>query len=188
QADAVGVAPRAQHLRVVSRQQIDVPRDRLPESRIAVLPRREIAQEENSEIDPRLRRDAAQERRLILNRVADDVGEADHWTDQTWRADFLAMTIRLPGRAAVIGDAGTAVHASNIPTHVKPARGSAARKNDCERPSGCTAPMIGSTPGPIASRSKCGTSIARRPSSRSTRPQSAKKRAGSVRCSSVCAQ
>src|SRR3989344_3318081 len=83
-----------QKFMTIAVQQRDVPLHRLAETLVVVFPDREVAAIENRKIDIRLRADQAQQRRLILDRMAHQVGEPPFFSHNVvpgWRS---ASTIR----------------------------------------------------------------------------------------------
>src|SRR3990167_8914751 len=63
-----------QKFMTVAVQQRDVPLHRLTETLVVVFPDREVTAIENRKIDIRLRADQAQQRRLVLDRMAHQIG------------------------------------------------------------------------------------------------------------------
>ncbi len=75
--DPPRIAPGRQELVVIAVEQRHVPFDAAAEAGIVESRDRPVAAEEHGEVDARLGGDPLEQRRLILDRVGDEIGEPD---------------------------------------------------------------------------------------------------------------
>src|SRR5262245_8753529 len=128
----VSAAPRTQDLGCVSIDQIYIPLDRTAETTITVLTRRKVAEEQYSEVDSALLRNATEERRLILDGMTDDVRESDHRT--ALATGIFSAIARLPARGETTLLEGIDTQSSYTPMTLNPEGGSACLKRWAKDP------------------------------------------------------
>jgi len=73
--DVAGIAQTREKLAAIAVEQRNVPDDFDSEALVLIAADGEVRAEEDREVDVRLARDAAEQRRLVLDRVRDDVGK-----------------------------------------------------------------------------------------------------------------
>src|SRR5262245_23811010 len=113
EAEAISAAPGGEDLPLVPAQQIDVPCDDAVESGVPIAASREIADKEDGDVERLFLCQSAQERRLVLDRMADQVRDAGHHSVIFTEQDS-GLLAGVPRSAARWDRNGTACFESHI--------------------------------------------------------------------------